>query len=94
MAYGGARQALIGLVLVAGVLSSPVAADDEPAERPALSTVFFGSLEAGPAKTFASFGLKRALGGTGLASSGFRAMLSAGISREEASRTRPHGTLY
>lgn len=94
MAYGGARQALMGLVLVAGLVSSHALAEDELGERPPLSMVVFGSLEAGPAKTFASVGLKRALGGTGLDASGFRTLLAVAVSREEANRSRPHGILY
>jgi hypothetical protein len=85
----------MGLALVAGLLASSHAiAEDELGERPPLSMVVFGSLEAGPAKTFASVGLKRALGGTGLDASGFRTMLAVGVSREEANRSRPHGILY
>ena len=70
-----------------------IAADDEPEDRSPLSTVLFGSLEAGPTKTFAAVGLKKALTG-GLATSGFRAMLKVGGSQEEAVRQRPHGIAY
>ncbi|AMJ60462.1 hypothetical protein AXW83_09315 [Bosea sp. PAMC 26642] len=84
----------LGLALVAGLLPSARAvAEDEMGERPAISAVFFGSLEAGPAKTFASVGVKRALRG-GLDESGFRALLAAGLSKEETNRSRPHGVTY
>jgi hypothetical protein len=66
------------------------AADDE-AERPALSTVIFGSMEAGPTRALVSVGMKRALGG-GLAASGFRLFVKAGGTQEQTRRRRPHGT--
>jgi hypothetical protein len=79
---------------VAGTLSSAAAFsedDQEPRRKPAIAMVLFGSLEAGPAKTFASAGMKRAFGSGGLDASGFRAMLNIGMSREQTHRTPPHG---
>ena len=67
-------------------------ADDASSYSP-ISTVIFGSMEAGPAKTFASFGMKRAIR-SGLAGSGFRLLLKTGASREETRRRPPHGTTY
>lgn len=64
---------------------------DEDSSYSPISTVIFGSMEAGPAKSFASVGMKRALRG-GLAGSGFRLFLKAGASREETHRRPPHGT--
>jgi len=75
-------------------LAPPALADGEDSdERPPLSTVLFGSLEAGPAKTFAAIGMKRALTG-GLTTNGFRLMVKVGVSREETRARRPHGTTY
>ena len=68
-------------------------AESETEERSPLSTVLFASLEAGPTKTFAALGLKKALTG-GLANSGFRTMLKVGGAQEEAQRRRPHGIAY
>lgn len=95
MAYAGVRGWLAGTAAVTAIaFACPAhAEEDEPPERPALSQVIFGSLEAGPAKTFLSVGLKRALTGD-LATSGFRIMLKAGASQEQADRRRPHGVTY
>jgi hypothetical protein len=80
---------------VAGALTAaPAVAEDEeeaPRRKAAIAMVLFGSLEAGPAKTFASAGMKRAFGSGGLETSGFRAMLNIGMSREQTHRTPPHG---
>lgn len=67
--------------------------DDAETERSPLSTVIFGSMEAGPTKTFLSIGMKRAIGG-GLAQSGFRLFVKAGGSQEETRPRSPHGTTY
>ncbi|HEV7261092.1 MAG TPA: cellulose biosynthesis protein BcsS [Bosea sp. (in: a-proteobacteria)] len=81
-------------ILLACPLTSPAMAEDETTEeRTPLSTVIFGSLEAGPTKTFAAIGVKKALTG-GLASSGFRALLKVGGSQEQTGTRRPHGTAY
>jgi opacity protein-like surface antigen len=93
-------QALV-LVLALALAPSAAAGDPpaegearaEPSQAPspaALSSVIFASLEAGPAKTFAAVGWKRALSGT-LATSGFRSMVKIGGSKELASRVPPHG---
>lgn len=84
----------VRLTAVSAVMfACPAHAEDEPDRRSPLSMVIFGSLEAGPAKTFLSVGLKRALTGS-LADSGFRIMLKAGASQEQAERRRPHGVTY
>ncbi len=70
-----------------------MADDGETEERSPLSTVIFGSLEAGPTKTFIAIGMKKALTG-GLAASGFRALLKVGGSQEQAQRQRPYGIAY
>jgi hypothetical protein len=76
------------------LLACPAKADGEIVEeRSPLSTVIFGSLEAGPTKTFAAIGMKKALTG-GLAGSGVRALLKIGASREQTGRQRPHGMAY
>lgn len=76
------------------MLACPARADEEASdERSPLSTVIFGSLEAGPTKTFASIGMKKALTG-GLAGSGFRAMLKVGGSREQLGRRPPYDLAY
>ncbi len=67
--------------------------DETESGRAALSQVIFGSMEAGPTKTFLSVGMKRALGG-GLAGSGFRLFLKAGGSQEQTRRQPPRGTIY
>ena len=65
----------------------------ETPARSALSSVIFASLEAGPTKTFAAIGWKRALTGS-LSTSGFRSLIKVGGSKELASRTPPHGFAY
>lgn len=91
VAYRWAKAGLAGLaILVAAARTAMVQAEDEPEERAALSTVIFGSMEAGPSKSFASAGVKRAIGG-GLAESGFRLFLKAGLSREQTRRQTPRG---
>lgn len=99
MAYGGAiaRSATLVAALTAGpaggVFAQEAETEVEGEERAALSTVLFGSLEAGPAKTFVSLGMKKALTG-GLAGSGFRMLLKVGGAQEQAQRQRPHGLAY
>lgn len=90
VAYGWRRAGLAGLALIATAPLSPTHAEDEDNERPPLSLVIFGSMEAGPSKTFMAAGMKRALGGT-LGESGFRLFLKAGGSREQTRPQRPHG---
>lgn len=80
--------------MLACPLAYPVMAEEETTEeRSPLSTVIFGSLEAGPTKTFAAIGMKKALTG-GLASSGFRTLLKVGGSREQTRNQRPYGIAY
>jgi hypothetical protein len=67
--------------------------EDETEEPSRLSSVIFGSLEAGPTKTFVSVGIKRAWGG-GPATNGFRTLLKIGASQEEANHLRPRGVTY
>lgn len=94
VAYAWAMACMAGLAAACTFMpASPARAEDETEERSPLSTVIFGSLEAGPTKTFLSVGLKRALTG-GLSASGFRLMLKAGGSQEQAERRRPHGIAY
>lgn len=87
---------MAGLAIVVA-LAAPCAADvedDEEDDSPSpISTVIFGSMEAGPAKSFAAVGMKRALRG-GLAGSGFRLLVKTGVSREQTRRRPPHGTTY
>lgn len=66
--------------------------DEEEAEPSPISMVIFGSMETGPRKTFAAVGMKRALGGGGLARDGWRLFVKTGGSREPTQRMRPHGT--
>jgi hypothetical protein len=79
--------------LVCGSLALPAAAATLENPHP-ISLVLFGSIEAGPAKTFAAIGLKRALGGGGLDASGFRLLVKLGGARERANRSPPHGTAW
>jgi hypothetical protein len=80
--------------VLAALHACPAMADDgETEERSPLSTVIFGSLEAGPTKTFAAIGMKKALTG-GLATSGFRALFKVGGSREQLGRQRPYSLAY
>lgn len=76
--------------LAAGA-ATPLKAEDEMGERAPASMVLFGSLEAGPAKTFAAMGVKRAYGEAGLDGSGFRTLTTFGVAREQAYRTPPRG---
>jgi hypothetical protein len=95
VAFGCGEVGRLCLAALAGVLfASPLLADDEDDEPDPAKIVFFGSLEAGPGKTFASFGSKQAFGADGLDASGFRLMNKLGGSREQASNIRPHGRLY
>ncbi|MBD3848954.1 cellulose biosynthesis protein BcsS [Bosea sp. SSUT16] len=85
---------MVVAALPLSVCSAALAEDDEAdEERSRLSTVIFGSMEAGPTKTFLSVGMKRAIGG-GLAQSGFRLFLKAGGSQEQTRRQSPRGTTY
>lgn len=96
VAYGCVIAAAARLAAVAALtLASPAIADDEETqERSGLSSsVLFGSLEAGPAKTFVSAGMKTALW-SGLSSSGFRTMLKIGGAQEQPRRQSPHGIAY
>ncbi|MCU4180519.1 cellulose biosynthesis protein BcsS [Bosea sp. BH3] len=70
-----------------------LAEEAEETEPSPISMVIFGSMEAGPTKSFAAVGMKRAIGG-GLAQSGFRLLLKAGGSREDTRVHKPHGTTY
>ena len=94
MAYPGGKAGLAAsaFLFAAAPMDSAVAEEAE-FERSPLSRVIFGSLEAGPTKTFLSIGMKRALGG-GIAESGFRLFLKAGGSQEQTRRHKPHGTTY
>jgi hypothetical protein len=95
VAYRCREVGRLCLAALTGVLfASPVLAEDESDEPDPVSVVFFGSLEAGPSKTFASYGSKRAIGSDGLNESGFRLMSKAGAAREQANRFRPHGKGY
>ena len=95
MAYRWAGLAKAGLALaLASLPLAPACAEDDDAEREPspVSLVIFGSMEAGPQKTFGSLGFKRAIGG-GLAQSGFRLFVKSGASREPLRRASPRGTL-
>lgn len=82
------------LAVLASLLAATQAcAEDELGERDPVSTVLFASLEAGPAKHFAAFGLKRAITG-GLDASGFRALVKLGGAHETPNGPRPRGNLY
>ncbi|RDJ27356.1 cellulose biosynthesis protein BcsS [Bosea caraganae] len=76
------------------LFASPVLADDDDDEPDPAKIVFFGSLEAGPGKTFTSFGSKQAFGADGLDAGGFRLMNKLGLSREQARRLVPRGKAY
>jgi opacity protein-like surface antigen len=94
VAYGrviaGAWLAAVAAVAPA---SLALAESEASEERSPLSIVLFGSLEAGPTKTFAAIGMKKALTG-GLAGSGFRLLVKVGGSQEATRAQRPHGTTY
>lgn len=95
VAYRWAGSRSSRLAVFGGLLAvSPSCAETGGAEPNPVSTVLFGTLEAGPAKTFGAIGMKRALGGSGLDSSGFRTLLILGASREQAQLRPPHGTTY
>jgi hypothetical protein len=82
------------LAVLASLLSATHAyGEDELGERDPVSTVLFASLEAGPAKRFAAFGLKKALTG-GLDASGFRTLIKLGGAHETPNGPRPRGNLY
>lgn len=90
MAYAWVRAATALAAVLGAPDSACLRAEESEEERSPISTVIFGSLEAGPTKTFGAIGFKRAIGG-GLATSGFRLMTKAGGSEEEARRSRPRG---
>lgn len=98
MAWGMAewsRRLLASGVGVAVALASAMAlADPALHRRPAPSAVVFGSLDIGSGKTYAAYGLKFALGGGGLDTSGFRLSLKTGASAEPAYRRPTQGRLY
>lgn len=101
------RGSLLACAVLAATLACPARAEGTDAEaeaeqekaheetpsRSPLSSVIFASLEAGPTKTFAAIGWKRALTGS-LSTSGFRSLMKVGGSKEFASRTPPHGFAY
>lgn len=94
MAYRVGKAGLAGLAMT--VAAAPIcgaSAEEEEAERSPISMVIFGSMEAGPTKTFLSVGMKRAIGG-GLADSGFRFFVKAGGSQEQTRRNKPRGVTY
>ncbi|WP_377838554.1 cellulose biosynthesis protein BcsS [Bosea sp. UC22_33] len=95
MAYRVGKAGLVGLAMsfAAAPLCTAVAEEEEGAERSPISMVIFGSMEAGPTKTFLSVGMKRAIGG-GLAESGFRFFVKAGGAQEQTRRHKPHGVTY
>jgi len=80
-------------ILACALTATQTRAEDELGERDPVSTVLFASLEAGPAKRFAAFGLKRAITG-GLDASGFRALVKLGGAHETPNGPRPRGDLY
>jgi hypothetical protein len=94
VAYRVGKAGLAGLAMI--VAAAPIcdaSAEEEEAERSPVSMVIFGSMEAGPTKTFLSVGMKRAIGG-GLTDSGFRLFVKAGGAQEQTRRRRPHGVTY
>lgn len=94
VAYRMGKAGLAGLAMsVAAAPISAARAEEEEPERSPISMVIFGSMEAGPTKTFLSVGMKRAIGG-GLADSGFRLFVKAGGAQEQTRRRRPHGVTY
>ncbi len=94
VAYRVGKAGLAGLVMwFAAAPFCTASAEEEEAERSPLSTVIFGSMEAGPTKTLFSVGMKRAIGG-GLAQSGFRFFVKAAGAQEQTRRHRPHGVTY
>ena len=101
------RGNLFACAVLAATLACPARAEETDAEaeaeqdkaqeetpsRSPLSSVIFASLEAGPTKTFAAIGWKRALTGS-LSTSGFRSLIKVGGSKELVSRTPPYGFAY
>lgn len=83
-----------GLVLASALLPGPTHADPALLERPPLSAVMFGSLEAGAGKLHGAFGMKYAVGDLGLDTSGFRLSVTSGASTEPARRRPTQGSLY
>ena len=96
MAYRCARGLARLAACIGLVVAPPALADDEVEsdERSPSSIVLFASMEAGPTKSFATIGMKRAWGGAGLDASGFRTMVKLGVAREQAQDRPPHGTAY
>lgn len=95
MAYRVGKVGLTWLAMTfaaAPICTASAEEEEEPGRSP-VSMVLFGSMEAGPTKTFLSIGMKRAIGG-GLAESGFRLFVKAGGAQEQTRRHRPHGTTY
>ncbi len=94
VAYRVGRAGLAGLAMTfAAAPTSAASVDEDEPERAPLSMVIFGSMEAGPTKTFLSVGMKRAIAG-GLSESGFRLFVKAGGAQEQTHRHRPHGVTY
>lgn len=94
MAYGWSKAGLAGLAIVFSAAHlAPACAEEETEERSPLSTVIFGSMEAGSTKSLATVGMKRAIGG-GLAESGFRLFFKAGFSREQTRTDTPRGITH
>lgn len=84
-----------GIGAAIALASSPSRADPALMERPPLSLVIFGSLEADASKTHGSIGFKRAFGAFGgLDASGFRFGMKWGASAEPAHRKPKEGRLY
>lgn len=97
MAWGVASRSGMfarGIVLASTLLSSSAKTDPALHERPPLSAVMFGSLDAGAGKIHGAFGMKYAIGGDGLDASGFRLSLVSGASTEPARRRPTQGSLY
>ncbi|SIQ79728.1 cellulose biosynthesis protein BcsS [Bosea sp. (in: a-proteobacteria)] len=94
-AWAGARRIGLAIIVAACPLNAAFAEDDEEDSEPSpISMVIFGSMETGPRKTFASIGMKRAIGSGGLARDGWRLFLKTGASQEPTRRMRPRGTTY
>lgn len=85
----------IGAALALALAPASARADPALMERPPLSMVIFGSLEADAGKTHGSIGFKRAFGSFGgLDASGFRLGAKWGASVEPAHRKPTQGSLY
>ncbi len=92
--YGGIG-ALRAVALIGMLIAPPAVAEDASDEPDPTAMIFFGSLEAGPGKTFVALGSKQALDvEDGLEAGGFRLMRKLGVSHEQARRMRPYGTAY